>query len=33
MVSEADILNEEMDEETLYRMPAWFRVLREGYQD
>jgi hypothetical protein len=27
----ASILTEEMDEETLSRMPLWFRILRDGY--
>ena len=26
-----DILEEEIDEETLYRMPGWFKLLRDNY--
>jgi hypothetical protein len=28
----ASILTEEVDEETLSKMPLWFRMLREGYR-
>jgi hypothetical protein len=28
-----DILTEEIDEETLTKMPAWFRKLREAYKE
>jgi hypothetical protein len=28
----ASLLTEEMDEETLSKMPLWFRMLREGYR-
>jgi hypothetical protein len=26
------ILSEEIDEETLSKMPLWFRILRDNYQ-
>ena len=26
-----DILEDEIDEETLYRMPLWFKLLRGNY--
>jgi hypothetical protein len=28
----ASILTEEMDEETLSKMPLWFRILRKNYR-
>jgi hypothetical protein len=28
----ASILTEEIDEETLSKMPLWFRIIREGYR-
>jgi hypothetical protein len=28
----ASILTEEMDEETLSKMPLWFKIIREGYR-
>lgn len=29
--SVVDILEEELDEETLARMPGWFKLLRDNY--
>ena len=26
------VLTEDLDEETLSKMPSWFRALREGYR-
>ena len=32
-MKEKSILDEEMDQEILERMPLWFRKLREAYLD